>query len=85
MYVRGAKEDYDAWSAQGNEGWGWNDGVEAAFKRVEGHAKGSVDDGLFGTEGPVKISETRYRTPLCDAFIQGIADVCGKAEKLELK
>jgi choline dehydrogenase-like flavoprotein len=27
MYVRGSREDYDAWEKLGNKGWGWDDMV----------------------------------------------------------
>jgi choline dehydrogenase len=32
IVVHGQPEDYDAWAAQGNEGWGWND-VQEYFSR----------------------------------------------------
>src|SRR5438105_3689623 len=34
IYVRGAREDYDAWAAAGNTGWAFDD-VLPYFKRAE--------------------------------------------------
>ena len=79
LYVRGAKEDYDEWAAAGNEGWGWDEGVHNAFKAIECHDEDAVDKGQFGTSGPLSISDTRYSTPLCDAFIEAISSVSGKS------
>jgi choline dehydrogenase len=34
IYVRGAREDYDAWAEAGATGWGWDD-VAGDFERIE--------------------------------------------------
>ena len=40
IYVRGQREDYDAWAAAGNRGWGWND-VLPYFVRSESNSRGA--------------------------------------------
>ncbi len=75
VYIRGQKQDYDTWEQQGCTGWGW-DNVLAAFKRSENHMR--LSGPFHGNEGPLKVSDTRYRHPLSLAFVkaaqqQGIA------------
>ena len=41
IYVRGQPQDYDAWAAEGNDGWGWAD-VLPYFKRAEHNERGRV-------------------------------------------
>jgi choline dehydrogenase len=54
--VRGAAADFDAWAAQGNPGWAFED-VLPAFRRLEADAEFG-DDPWHGDGGPVPI--TRY-------------------------
>jgi choline dehydrogenase len=67
LYVRGAPRDYDEWAGMGCTGWGWSD-VLPAFKRAESHMR--LAGPLHGTEGPLKVSDTRFRHPLSLAFVQ---------------
>src|SRR3546814_15017825 len=39
IYMRGQAADYDAWAAQGNPGWSWDD-VLPVFKHAEEHTAG---------------------------------------------
>ncbi|TFL14822.1 choline dehydrogenase [Pusillimonas caeni] len=41
LYLRGHRNDYDQWQAQGNPGWGWRD-VLPSFERAYGTGKGAV-------------------------------------------
>lgn len=66
IYIRGQAEDYDAWRAQGNVGWGYDD-VLPYFRRAEDHADGASE--FHGTGGPLHVSHLVERNPLCDAFI----------------
>ena len=43
VYIRGQREDYDAWAAEGNTGWGYDD-LLPYFKRAEHNERGA--DGL---------------------------------------
>lgn len=53
VWIRGAREDYDGWAAQGNPGWGWAD-VLPAFKAIEDNATGA--DAWRGAGGPVHVT-----------------------------
>ncbi|HWK83395.1 MAG TPA: choline dehydrogenase [Caldimonas sp.] len=56
IYIRGQREDYDAWAAQGNAGWGWDD-VLPYFKRAEHNERGA--DAWHGTGGPLNVMDLR--------------------------
>jgi choline dehydrogenase len=70
VWNRGQAADYDHWAQRGNRGWGYAD-VLPYFKRIEGADLG--EDTFRGREGPLKITETDFTHPLCDAFIEGAA------------
>lgn len=72
IYIRGQPQDYDAWVAAGNPGWGWAD-VLPWFRRAERNARGA--DTLHGDDGPWHVSDVPHRHPLADAFI----DAAGQA------
>ncbi|PLC05723.1 GMC family oxidoreductase [Variovorax sp. RO1] len=67
VYVRGTPADYDGWEAQGCEGWGWRD-VLPWFRKAEGNGRFACE--LHGTNGPLKVSDTRFRHPLSLAFLR---------------
>jgi choline dehydrogenase len=50
----------------GNTGWGWDD-VLPLFKRAEANERGA--DAFHGAEGPLSVSDTRVRWPICDAWV----------------
>lgn len=54
VWIRGQREDYDAWAAAGNHGWGLDD-LLPYFKAVE-HAQAG-DDALRGRDGPVHVAD----------------------------
>jgi len=69
IYMRGQREDYDAWERDhGCTGWGF-ESVLPYFRKAE--ANESLSDEYHGTEGLLPVSETRYRHPLAQAFIRG--------------
>lgn len=67
VYIRGTAQDYDDWRALGCSGWGWDE-VLPFFKRAESHAR--LSEPLHGTEGPLKVGDTRFRHPLSLAFVR---------------
>ena len=73
--LRGVPEDYDAWAAAGNDGWGWQD-VLPAFKRLERDLD-YPDASYHGDSGPISIR--RYPQdellPAHQAFLQSAADL----------
>ncbi len=56
VYIRGQREDYDAWAAEGNAGWGYDD-VLPYFKRSEHNERGA--DAFHGTGGPLNVMDLR--------------------------
>lgn len=68
VYIRGQKEDFERWRAQGNVGWGWDD-VLPYFKRSEANERGA--DACHGGDGPLAVSDIRGRHPLIEAIIGG--------------
>jgi len=72
VYIRGHARDYDHWRQLGNAGWSFAD-VLPYFKRAEGNERGGDD--LHGGDGPLAVSNTRFRRELCDAFIQAAGEL----------
>jgi len=66
VYIRGARQDYDDWAAQGCSGWSWDD-VLPAFKRAECNER--LSEPLHGTDGPLRVTDG-YRHPLSRAFVK---------------
>ncbi|HWH26266.1 MAG TPA: GMC family oxidoreductase [Pseudolysinimonas sp.] len=58
IWTRGAAADYEAWAADGNEGWSWAD-VEAQYQRIENWL-GDASPGR-GVGGPIDITD-HYET-----------------------
>jgi choline dehydrogenase-like flavoprotein len=59
IYIRGQREDYDDWAADGNAGWGWND-VLPYFKRSENNERGADafhGNELHGFAGPLNVKD----------------------------
>ena len=67
VYIRGTERDYDDWAATGCTGWGWAD-VLPVFKRAESNMRFS--NAHHGTQGLLRVSDTRYRHPLSLAFVK---------------
>ena len=68
-FVRGPREDYDAWAAAGNPGWSYAE-VLPYFRRLE--QKIGVGDDLYrGREGELRVTDLDWHHPLCDAFLAG--------------
>ncbi len=68
-YNRGSAADFDGWAQLGNRGWQYAD-VLPYFRRSERRI-GTMDPLYRGTAGPLPITDTDWRHPVCDAFIQG--------------
>ena len=53
-YVRGPREDYDRWAAEGNAGWGFDD-LLPYFMKAEHNERGA--DAHHGTGGPLNVMD----------------------------
>ncbi len=67
IYIRGQAQDYDDWAALGAEGWAWED-VLPVFRRAEANQR--LAGPYHGTEGMLRVSDTRHRHPLSYAFLR---------------
>ena len=71
LWVRGQKEDYDAWANEGNEGWSYAD-ILPYFKKIEGYAQAENGD-QRGHDGPMYIEQLRKPHLLSEAFVDAAA------------
>jgi choline dehydrogenase len=69
VYIRGQREDFDAWQIPG---WGFDD-LLPYFKRSEDQSRGAND--WHGVGGPQAVSDLPDRHELCDAFIAAAGEV----------
>ena len=68
VWIRGAREDFDAWAEAGNTGWGYDD-LLPAFKAIEDNEAGA--DLWRGQGGPVHVTDNRTKIhPLTERFLQ---------------
>ena len=72
-YVRGQPEDYDHWAQMGNTGWRYAE-ILPYFKRSERRI-GPGDDAVRGREGELPITDLDLIHPICEAFIEGAAQL----------
>ncbi|WP_073664205.1 GMC family oxidoreductase [Pseudomonas aeruginosa] len=68
IYIRGQRQDYDAWvDDYACAGWGYDD-LLPYFRRAE--ANESLTSPFHGNDGLLPVSENRYRHPLTMAFVR---------------
>jgi choline dehydrogenase-like flavoprotein len=65
-YIRGQREDYDGWVAEGATGWGWDE-VLPWFRHAEDNERG--EDAFHGRGGPLPVSDLRHRNELSQVFL----------------
>jgi choline dehydrogenase-like flavoprotein len=66
-YVRGPREDYDRWAAEGNPGWGFDD-LLPYFKKSEHNERGG--DAFHGTGGPLNVMDLRSPNRFGPVFVE---------------
>ena len=74
LFVRGHRENYDGWAADGCPGWGF-DQVLPAFKRLEDWEGGA--SAHRGAGGPIAVTRQKDLTPASHAFIEALAGSLG--------
>ena len=67
VYIRGQRQDYDHWAAQGNPGWSWAE-VLPYFKRSEHNERGA--DAFHGSGGPLNVMDLRSPNRFGELFVQ---------------
>jgi choline dehydrogenase len=76
IYMRGHRDNYDAWRDAGNAGWGYTD-VLPYFKRSENNSRGA--DEYHGTGGPLDVSDVAPN-PMSDLLVQASTAALGVRE-----
>ena len=72
-YSRGQRRDFDDWAAAGSTGWSYRE-VLPYFMRSERRI-GPGDDRFRGRTGPLPITNPDWPSPLCEAFLEGAAEL----------
>jgi choline dehydrogenase len=68
VYIRGHRDDYEAWGEVGGSDWGWNS-VLAAYKAMEDNEAGG--DAWRGNGGPLHVMDPTSRVhPLTTSYIR---------------
>ena len=67
IYARGHRADYDAWAAEGNPGWSFDE-VLPWFKHAEHNERGA--DAFHGTGGPLNVADLRSDATWRERFAQ---------------
>ena len=67
VYLRGPRDDYDAWAAAGNPGWGFDE-LLPYFKKSEHNERGA--DALHGTGGPLNVMDLRSPNRFGPVFVE---------------
>jgi choline dehydrogenase-like flavoprotein len=67
VYIRGQREDYDHWAAQGNPGWAFDD-VLPYFRKAEHNERGA--DEFHGSGGPLNVKDLAQPHRISRAFVQ---------------
>jgi choline dehydrogenase-like flavoprotein len=74
VFVRGNRQNYDDWAADGNIGWSYPD-VLPSFKRFESFEDGGND--YRGGSGPIKVIRAKQLTPASECFIEALSQTAG--------
>ncbi|GAC1442486.1 MAG: GMC family oxidoreductase N-terminal domain-containing protein [Mycobacteriales bacterium] len=66
IYIRGNRLDFDGWRDAGCAGWGFDE-LLPYFTRSEDNGRGK--DSWHGTGGPMRVSDQRTPSPLCEDYL----------------
>ncbi len=67
LFVRGNRQNFDDWAADGCPGWSYDD-VLPAFKRLEDWEDGETEE--RGAGGPIKVRRQRGLTGAAESFLE---------------
>jgi choline dehydrogenase len=77
IYIRGHRHDFHTWKTEhGCTGWGYED-LMPYFRRAEDNSRGASP--YHGAGGPLAVSDPRYKSKACEAFIQAAQEQGAKA------
>ena len=76
IYMRGHRDNYDAWRDAGNAGWGFAD-VLPYFKRSENNSRGASE--YHGVGGPLDVSDVAVN-PMSELLVQASIEALGARE-----
>lgn len=79
LYIRGHKNDYDAWEDAGCTGWGWDDCLPY-FQKAEANENGADD--AHGGDGPLQVANQRSPRRVSHAFIKAATE-CQHRERAD--
>jgi choline dehydrogenase len=68
IYIRGHRDDYDAWDAAGCTGWGY-DAVLPYFRRSEANQNAALDSAWHGRDGALSVANLRSANAVDHDFI----------------
>jgi len=74
LFVRGNRQNFDDWAADGCPGWSYDD-VLPSYKRLENWEDGATDYRGFG--GPVQVTRVKNLTPASEGFSEALAQAGG--------
>lgn len=66
IYVRGNRQDYDAWAALGNDGWAYDE-VLPYFIKAENNER--IHDQYHGNSGPLSVTDLHSDNPLQQRYL----------------
>lgn len=73
IYIRGMREDYDGWAAQGCVGWGYEHVLEV-FKSLERNLI-AQDPRYHGFDGELCVDAARDPSPVSKMFVEAARDI----------
>jgi choline dehydrogenase len=71
IYIRGRRQDYDAWEAGGAAGWSYDE-VLPYFRRSEHNER--IQNAFHGQGGELNVTDLRSPNPLTQAFVASCLD-----------
>jgi choline dehydrogenase-like flavoprotein len=74
VYVRGHRQNYDDWAAEGCAGWSYAD-VLPTFKKLESWQGGESE--YRGGSGPIRCAASKDLVPASTELMAAIAETCG--------
>jgi choline dehydrogenase len=74
LFVRGNRQNFDDWAADGCPGWSY-DAVLPSYRRLENWEDGPTD--YRGSGGPVEVTKVRDLTDASEGFMEAFAQTTG--------